>query len=59
MQRHLYTSEASVVTALYPCLISILKVVEFCPTKPKFGRKVSKQNNIKFMIVVVLERILE
>ncbi|XP_044171239.1 TELO2-interacting protein 2-like isoform X2 [Acropora millepora] len=39
IQRHLYTSEPSVATALYPCLISILKVVEFSPTKPKFGRK--------------------
>ena len=39
-QRHLYTSKPSLVCALHPCLLSILKVLEPSPLKPKFGRKV-------------------
>lgn len=39
-QRHVYTSDPSLVRALHPCLLSILTVVEPSPQKSKFGRKV-------------------
>lgn len=51
IQRHLYTSEPSVVKAVHPCLISILKAVELSPTKPKFGRKTNKFDST-FQIVL-------
>jgi len=55
IQRHLYTSESSLIRALHPCLLSILKVVEPPPTKPKFGRKTTKCDSVFQIILTSME----
>ncbi|CAH3154714.1 unnamed protein product [Porites lobata] len=54
-QRHLYTSEACLVRVLHPCLLSILKVLEPPPTKPKFGRKTTKCDSVFQIMLTSME----
>ncbi|XP_078360633.1 TELO2-interacting protein 2-like [Oculina patagonica] len=54
-QRHVYTSDPSLVSVLHPCLLSILAVVEPSPTKPKFGRKTTKCDSVFQIILSSME----
>ncbi|KAJ7393650.1 TEL2-interacting protein 2 [Desmophyllum pertusum] len=54
-QRHVYTTDPSLVRVLHPCLLSILAVVEPSPKKHKFGRKTTKCDSVFQIILSSME----